>query len=193
MRRPMSEGYQHQDVRQRIQDLKDISIAIDSWDDIFSDFDPRPMSDRTLSEDFIIELTRRYREGEKGRTVVTIHAPVELRNDPVEHVVINRIRLSLSQRHDQARMIIRRQRLRGLLFVILGFCFLSLLTLIEYKNVVTPLHYKFVEIIMMPLGWFGIWEGVSKIVDVDRMQLLEAKLYHHLAHASYHFAYLAEH
>lgn len=192
MRRPMSEGYQHQDVRQRIQDLKDISIAIDSWDDIFSDFDPRPMPDRTLSEDFIIELTRRYREGEKGRTVVTIHAPVELRNDHVEHVVINRIRLYLSQRHDQARMVIRRQRLRGLLFVILGFCFLSLLTLIEYKNVVTPLHYKFVEIIMMPLGWFGIWEGFSKIIEIPFKLNNDTQVYKRLSKASYKFEYIGE-
>jgi hypothetical protein len=38
-------------TEQRIKDLKEISIAIDTWDDIYSDFDPRPYNERDLSEE----------------------------------------------------------------------------------------------------------------------------------------------
>ena len=178
--------------RKTAPSLRDIAIAIDTWDDIFSDFDPRPLSERTLSEDFIFELTRRYHESRKGHTVVTICAPSVLRNDRAERIVSTRIRLYLAHRADLANAAIRRQRIRGGIFTLCGFVFLSALTIMgcEFKPWFGNLGFQFVEIILMPLGWFGIWEGVSKIVDVDRLLVQEAALFTRLAHATYRFTYL---
>ena len=47
-------------TEQRIKDIKEISIAIDTWDDMFSDFDPRPFNMRALSEDVMAELKKRH-------------------------------------------------------------------------------------------------------------------------------------
>ena len=57
---------------QRIEDLKEIAVVIDTWDDIFSDFDPRPLNERTVSGDFIEELRKRYRETPRGDLVISI-------------------------------------------------------------------------------------------------------------------------
>ena len=73
-----------QGADQRIKDIKEISIAIDTWDDIFSDFDPRPFEVRALSEDFIAELKKRYRETRKGQFLVMIYAPVSLKHEETE-------------------------------------------------------------------------------------------------------------
>ena len=54
-------------TEQRLRDLKEIGIVIDSWDDVFSDFDPRPLSERTVSGDFVDELKKRYKETRRGR------------------------------------------------------------------------------------------------------------------------------
>ena len=35
-----------------------ISLLLDSYDDIFSDFDPRPFTHRAVSDDFLIEAKR---------------------------------------------------------------------------------------------------------------------------------------
>ncbi len=75
-------------TEQRIKDIKEISIAIDTWDDIFSDFDPRPLNIRALSEDFIAELKKRYRETRKGDFLVTIYAPISLKDAESEKAVI---------------------------------------------------------------------------------------------------------
>ncbi|NYT12918.1 MAG: hypothetical protein GKC01_00225, partial [Candidatus Methanofastidiosa archaeon] len=40
---------------------KNISLILDSYDDLFSDFDPRPYSVRGLSDDFLIECRRAVR------------------------------------------------------------------------------------------------------------------------------------
>jgi hypothetical protein len=180
--------------RKAARSIRDISIAIDTWDDIFSDFDPRPLSERTLSEDFIFELTKRSHESRKGHSVITICAPGSLRNDRAERIASTRIRLYLAQRAALANDTIRRQRTRGVVFALCGFIFLSTLTIMgyEFKPWFGNLGFQFVEIILMPLGWFGIWEGVSKIVDVDRLLLQEAALYDRLAHATYRFTYLED-
>jgi len=52
--------------QQRVKDLKEIAIVIDTWDDVFSDFDPSPLNERTVSGDFVEELKKRYRETQRG-------------------------------------------------------------------------------------------------------------------------------
>ena len=39
-----------------------ISLILDGYEDLFSDFDPRPYSKRTLSDDFIFECKKAVRE-----------------------------------------------------------------------------------------------------------------------------------
>ena len=39
-----------------------ISLILDGYEDLFSDFDPRPYSKRTLSDDFILECKKAVRE-----------------------------------------------------------------------------------------------------------------------------------
>lgn len=47
-----------------------ISLILDSYDDIFSDFDPRPFSEKALSDDFLVECKRAARD--KDRSVVEL-------------------------------------------------------------------------------------------------------------------------
>jgi hypothetical protein len=179
-------------LQQRIQDLKDISIAIDSWDDVFSDFDPRPLAERTLSEDFVQELKKRYHEGRKGMLSVTICAPAALKDERTEHLVSARVKEWFSMRAAQIHHEIRRERARGVVFLLCGFVCLTMLTLLGLSRLFAQPWAEFVEIALMPLGWFGMWEGVAKLVDIDRMTLQERTLYRRLAHAGYHFRYLSE-
>ena len=152
--------------KSRPKEFREVVIAIDTWDDIFSDFDPAPLSERTLSEDFIIELRQRYRETSKGRFIVTICAPLFLDDKKSEKIVVKRLK-----RHFQHRALLRKKgnisiRVRGIVFVLCGICFLTFLTLAAYYKLFNDLTINILSIVVMPLGWFGIWEGFSKIVDI---------------------------
>ena len=46
--------------KQALLELAEISILLDSYDDIFSDFDPSPYSERTLSDDYFNINDRRF-------------------------------------------------------------------------------------------------------------------------------------
>jgi hypothetical protein len=55
--------------------LKTTQVALDNYDDIFSDFDYSDYSKRLLSYDFLKELRRRYEERKKGEYEITFSIP----------------------------------------------------------------------------------------------------------------------
>jgi len=177
---------------QRIKDIKEIDIAIDTWDDIFSDFDPRPLNERTLSEDFIFELRKRYRETRKGDFIIIIYAPISLKDAKSESMVIQRLKKHFKHRYLQRQKEINRIRIRGVIFVLLGICFLTFLTLAAYFKMFSQLAIDTLGIVVMPLGWFGIWEGFSKIVDTSPKYLQEEMLFSKLSKAQYRFKFIEE-
>ncbi len=179
-------------IEEHIRDIQDISIAIDSWDDIFSDFDPSPLEQRILSEDFIAELKKRYRETQRGNFVITIYAPLSLKDDMSERIVIKRLKQYFRFRDLATLKEINDARRRGTLFVIGGVCFLSTLTLITYFKMMDHLLIELLAIILMPLGWFGIWEGFSRIIEPSPLIKQDLELFSKLAKASFKFKYAGQ-
>ena len=177
----------------KINELREVAIAIDTWDDVFSDFDPSPLSERTLSEDFIIELKQRYRETSRGDFIITICAPQSLNDKKSEKTVAKRLK-----RHFLHQALLRkkeniRTRIRGIIFVICGIGFLTFLTLITYYKMFNDLVIDIISIVLMPLGWFGIWEGFSKIVDIKPAVMQDQMFCEKLAKAQYKFKYIPHH
>ncbi len=171
---------------------KNISIIIDNWDDIFSDFDPRPLGDRLLSEDFVSELKKRYREARRDTFSVTICAPIALRDDNAEKMVIQRLKRDFKYQYLQRRKDLRSIRTKGAIFVLFGVTNLAALTIITYFKLLNELHIALLGIVLMPLGWFGIWEGFSKLVDTAPKHFQEEKFYEKFSEASYKFEYLED-
>lgn len=180
------------EMEQRIKDIKEISVAIDTWDDIFSDFDPRPLNERDISEDFIAELKKRYRATKTGGFRISIYAPVALKDEKSEKTVISRLK-----KHFKFWALLRQKqlnaiRLRGVIFVGFGIVCLGCLTIATYHQLFGDFAIEMLGIILMPLGWFGIWEGFSKIVDTSPMFIQEEIRFEKLSKAYYRFIYLDE-
>ena len=177
-------------VEHRVQDLSEIGVVIDTWDDIFSDFDPRPLSERTVSGDFVEELKKRHKETQSGEIVITIYAPSSLKSEESEKIVTNRLKKYFRHKFLQKKQVVNIIRMRGLIFVIVGICSLSFLTLATYYKFLPELTLQISGIILMPLGWFGIWEGLLKLVDTSPIVLRDEKLFEKLLKATYHFKYI---
>ncbi|MFH1239181.1 MAG: hypothetical protein V1653_03610 [bacterium] len=177
------------DLDVHIKDIQEISIALDSWDDIFSDFDPSPLEQRILSEDFLLELKKRYREARRGQFIITIYAPLSLKDDSSERLVIKRLKQYFKFRHLTLKKEIISLRLKGLIFVVSGTMALGFLTLIAYYKVLSTFILDMVGIVLVPLGWFGIWEGFSRIIEPSPRLIADAELFEKLSKASIKFKY----
>ncbi len=177
-------------IEQRVQDLREIGIVIDTWDDIFSDFDPRPLGERIVSGDFVDELKKRYKETQSGELIITIYAPSSLKDEESEKIVTSRLKKYFRHKFLQKKKIVSIIRVRGLIFFIIGICSLSFLTLVTYFKFLPELSIQILSIIFMPLGWFGIWEGLLKLVDTSPIVIRDEKLFEKLLKSTYHFKYI---
>ncbi len=175
-----------------IKDIQDISIAIDSWDDIFSDFDPSPLEQRILSEDFLSELKKRYRETQRGNFLVTIFAPLALKDEVSERLVLKRLKQYFRFRTLSLQKEINGALRKGVLFVLFGIIFLASLTLMAYFKVLDSLMIELIGIVIMPLGWFGIWEGFSRVIEPAPSARQELEIFSKLAKATFKFKYAGD-
>ena len=159
---------------------RQISIAIDNWADIFSDFDPSPLSYRTLSEDFLQELSKRYREISGGKVVIMIYAPRKFKRSHKEKIVIRRIRDYFYSRYQKKRKEFNRSALLGGVMLATG---LSLIISLYF------IGSRVVSELLLPLGWFGSWEGISRVFNILTTSKKELDLENRFAEANYEFYY----
>ena len=66
------------------------------------------------------------------------------------------------------------------------------LALLTYYKKLDTLMLEIIGIVFMPLGWFGIWEGFSKIVDLPFKLESDTQVYRKLSRAAYKFEYIGE-
>ena len=177
-------------AEQRISDLREIAIVIDTWDDIFSDFDPRPLNERTISGDFMDELKKRYLETPRGNMQIIVYAPVGLKDEKSEQMVVRRLKSHFKYMMVEVKREIAQARIRGIVFLCVGFAALAFITLATYLKFMHEIVFSVVQIPLLPLGWFGMWEGFSKLVDAMPRQAAQEDLYDKLSKARYDFRYV---
>jgi hypothetical protein len=187
-------AYQRQvdmsDPKQRLKDLSEIGIVIDTWDDIFSDFDPSPMSDRTLSVDFIDEVKKRYRERSRKNVMLTVYAPESLASSTAEQIVIERIREYFSDRLRETKEDRAKEIRRGILFCAVGFFVLAAFGAIEHYTLFGPVLTEIFKWPIEVFGWFLMFEGFTFFAIPAKEFDKEKELNERLRDAEYRFAYI---
>jgi len=161
-------------------------IAIDTYDDLFSDFDSSPYPQRALSDDLLKELQKRYTETPKGEVEVRFSMPSRLRSHQVEAVARKRLKdyfqaqVKLLNKEMDDRKKMAAALFAGGFAVLLGTIYLT-----EY---VAQSHILEVTgLLITPLGWFGMWEGTSRFVDYATRYEEKRKFFQRFARANYVF------
>lgn len=157
----------------------DIDIALDHYDDIFSDFDIRDYRKREVSLDFLGEVYRRLKGLEHCpkslRLVLTV--PKEERDKKVERVVAKRIREIFALRADAYERRIRRKTAEGVFFVAVGLAILFLSVLTSHFMDAESLAADLVaEFLFLP-SWFFTWNGLERIIEAHTTLKRKKDLY----------------
>lgn len=161
--------------------LQTAQIALDSYDDIFSDFDPSPYEKRLLSDDFLNELRRRHAEKRKGEFVVNFTLPRSLRSEKTEALVRKRIKDYFKSRLREVAKD-RKDKLReGLLRLFVGLIFSLMLVVFPQLDVVPLLT------ILSVLIWYVLWSGFEELFDVSRRLKRKEAFYEKFLRAEYNF------
>jgi hypothetical protein len=152
----------------------EIAIALDTYDDLFSDFDPGSYGQRALSKDFLDELRVRLRRigASPGQCIVLLIPEDERRIDD-EGLIIERIKAFFSERQERYREKDRRAKRRSLIYVIIGLVLSVAANFFVWRFEPLPLFRDF---LLIP-SWFFVWSGFELFIK-SRDEIGQKKKYY---------------
>jgi|ERR1017187_3751222 hypothetical protein len=174
------------DDMQKVAASHEVSIWLDSYDDIFSDFDPRPHSERSLSDDFIKEAKKVSREKFLKINELKLLIPEGKRNLEQESVIIKNLHANFTRHYDYLFHRSGKIRRKGILFILIGIPFMAAASYLSYLNSPT-LFYNTLRIILEPAGWFFVWTGFDHIFILPNTKEGDINFYSLLAKTKIHF------
>ncbi len=179
-------------VDTKAQELKDllakteISLLLDSYDDIFSDFDPRPFSQRALSDDFLSEARRAARD-KIGTLELRFIVPAALRKPEQEAVIKRRIREHFKRHAGMMEKEEKKEVKKSILMTCAGFVLMMIATTILYFQL-HSLVFNFIIVFLEPGGWFLMWTGLDHIFFSGREGKSELEFYTKMSRANITFS-----
>jgi hypothetical protein len=163
-----------------------ISLILASYDDIFSDFDPRPFSQKALSDDFLSECRKASHDKIDNGIDLRLLVPKNKRKTNEEAVIKNRI-LEHFHKHSEEKMTERKKMLmEGMLWVLVGVC-LSLIATAMYHRGLEGMFLNFLFVLMEPAGWFLIWIGLEKLFLEPKEKIPDYEFYIKMSKAQISF------
>jgi hypothetical protein len=143
-----------------------ITIWLDTYDDIFSDFDPREYQGRALSDDFLNELRKLVREDDAKESLreIQLLIPGDLRSAVTEEVISHRLHTYFRHRLQQLTDEYRRIRRKGIWLSLSGMICLLIASYISFGHP-AQLGYHILRTMLEPAGWFFVWMGYDHLVN----------------------------
>lgn len=170
------------DAKEEIESLhhlRDISIWIDIYDDIFSDFDPRNFSERNISDDFIYEVKKVSLESDFHIGALKLLIPEKNRNTENENTIIKRLHSHFKKSHAAFRGKMKTKRKNGSLLAVLGMGMMLGASYISSLQSGRFLMHSLL-VLLEPAGWFMVWIGMDNLLGTSRELKPEFDFYNKL-------------
>lgn len=168
-----------------------VSLWLDNYDDIFSDFDPRPYGQRALSEDFLAEARRAVRNRRDEVPELRLLVPVAARHVENETIIRKRLRDHFRKHADRLRRERQRTIWVSLGVAAAGFALMTTSTLLRRQS--ETVGRTVLQVFLEPAGWFAVWFGLDQLFYGTREIAQERAFYRKMARAEVVFtAYVEE-
>jgi hypothetical protein len=140
----------------------ELSIWLDRYEDIFSDFDPSPYSERILSDDFLHEVRKRTHEKDTGKIQLRLLLPENVRNKETEAVIIRHLHAHF--KHETLLLAEHKKKMtrKGWL---LTLCGLTVMTFAAWLIYISAQNFpiSMLRVVTEPAGWFLVWTGLEQV------------------------------
>ena len=163
-----------------------ISLILDSYNEIFSDFDPRNYSQRAISDDFLSECKRAVREKTVGEFELRLLVPEKIRIIKDEEVIKKRLKEHFKKHLGIESKNILKMKKEGFKWLIIGTIIMVLDTLLVAYTT-RNFFLNFLIIILEPAGWFSFWEGLGKIFIHSKDKFPDYAFYEKISSSKIYF------
>ncbi len=144
-------------------DKAEISLVLDTYDDLFSDFDPRPYTVRSLSEDFLAAAKKAALDKGAGTELMFL-IPKAARNMTDEELIKQRLRNHFRKHYRLIKDDASRRRKQAALLIIAGAAIGLTDVLLTSTGILSALTKDAIEIVLTPASWFTIWTGFDHLL-----------------------------
>ena len=169
--------------------IAEISLALNSYEDIFSSFDPRRYSERSLSVDFLAESERASRDKEEGTTLdLELLVPKKQRKVHYEKMIKRRLKDHFRKHFEMLLKERRKMFVMGGLFVFFGIIIMFLASVVLFKMGDSTLSSSFLIVLLEPAGWFLFWEGLDILIFEPKKKKQDYNFYAKMAKCRIQFA-----
>jgi hypothetical protein len=169
-----------------MQEKGQISIWLDGYDDLFSDFDPRPYSKRALSDDFVFQIRKISKDHPKAGLTLVLLLPEKDRNAKNEEIIALRIHDYFSQAYQQLRLETNKLNKRGIQLTVAGIFLMIIASYISFNEPEVYLTYLLLTL-FEPAGWFLFWYGLDQLLYGRDKRLKDLSFHAAIAGASIEF------
>ena len=140
----------------------EVRFAINKYEDIFSDFDPRPLPQRGFSDDFLSEAKRAALVKEENINFIFM-VPKGQRDIKKEGKLKERLEKYFNKHYkiikDKKDAMVK----EGSILTIVGIIMMMVATYLLFKYKSDSLWASFVIILFEPAGWFIFWHGLDNV------------------------------
>lgn len=143
-----------------------VSLWLDSYTDIFSDFDPRPFSERAISDDFIVQVKKMSKDVRKV-AVLRLLLPEGTEKEEEERVIRKRLRHHFSRMCELLETESRAIRNKGVLMTLAGVTMMIIASYIYYLDLEFFAMYLLL-VLLEPGGWFLFWNGLDNLFTFSK-------------------------
>jgi len=142
----------------------EVSLILDVYDDIFSDFDPRPFVKRALSIDFLEEAKRATRDLPTGQIQLKFLIPYSLRNIPTEIMIKRRLKEHFAKHFEEYKNKMRNIKIKGAIMALGGIGMIFVAKIMDRLQSIS-LSINFLKILLEAGGWFTAWVGLENAFE----------------------------
>jgi len=162
-------GYSYAE-KDRLLRMTEIGLWIDTYQDLFSDFDPRPYKNKALSFDFLEEAKRASRDKDHENIKLVFLIKKENRSIKDENVIVRRLKDHFRKHFT----LLKKERSdiikQGVLFIMVGIALMLAASYILFKFSDKTFWTYFFIVMLEPAGWFLFWEGLHQIVFESKIK-----------------------
>ena len=171
--------------KQTLLAQSEITLLLNSYDDIFSDFDPRPYSRRAVSDDFLAEAKRAARDKD-GHIELRFLIPQHQRKIDHETAIKLRLRAHFKHHNELEEIEMAKTKRNGWLMAIAGILMIIAATyLSSLESSLIWIH--FLIILLEPGGWFTAWTGLDQLYYTAKEKKPDYDFYHKMTKANIFF------
>ncbi len=179
-------------INKKVPYIFEISIWLDCYNDIFSSFDSRPLSERTVSDDFLIEVRKVCDEKSRNNIHLKLALSENLRNENDEKIIIERLHSYFKNSQCLVEKDARQKNKKGIYFLIAGTLLMLIASYISFQK---PEKFYIHTLLTLfePAGWFFLWNGLDHLVYFSKSKKKDLIYYTKMADAEISFENLTEH